>query len=49
MDIYQSLVDNTESYANIGKADLGTSETFAFKGTLPKTLNPVLDLYLIFL
>lgn len=41
------LVDKSESYANIGKADLGISEKFVFKGTLPRTLNPALDLCLI--
>lgn len=42
-------MDKTESYANSGKAVLSISEKFVFKGTLPKTLNPALDLYLIFL
>lgn len=43
------LMDKIESYANFGRADLGISEKFVYKGTLPRTFSPVLDLYLTLL
>jgi hypothetical protein len=47
LTVFVCLVDETEGYANIGKAEPAYQGHLFSKGHCQELLNPVLDLYLI--